>query len=74
MTLAELIDTHDVRRIDGHEVYSRWVVLSADNASPSMFGDCHRVTDFLLCGALPREHGMVFMFQRNAKPTRKEGE
>jgi hypothetical protein len=71
MKLKQIIRDHDLRRVDGHEDYSRWVVLSAGYATPKMFGDLHRADDFSICGALPRECGMLWMLQRNEKPVKQ---
>lgn len=69
MTLAEAIDRHCLVRVDGHEQWSRWVIVRSDAPTPKMFGDLLMAQDFSMCGALSREHAIVFMFQRNAKPT-----
>ena len=73
MTLSEVIRRHDLYRVEGHD-YSRWVIVSTDKPTPTMFGELHMATDYSMCGALPRERGMVFMFQRNAKPVKREDE
>jgi hypothetical protein len=68
MTLRDAVARHGLTTVDDS---GRWVTVSTDRATPQMFGDLHRATDYSLCGALPRAHGMVFAFQRNAKPVKE---
>jgi hypothetical protein len=68
MTLREVVARHGLATVEDS---GRWVMVSADVATPQMFGDLHRATDYSLCNALPRERGMAFMLQRNAKPAQE---
>jgi hypothetical protein len=68
MTLREVVARHGLKTVDD---CGRWVTVSADKPTPQMFGDLHKAADYSMCGALPRERGMVFTFQRNAKPVKE---
>jgi hypothetical protein len=76
MTLQDVIRKHDLRVWQDTEVVGsdRWITVVADQSTPQIFGDLHKATDYTMCNALPREHGMLFMFQRNAKPARQGGQ
>lgn len=72
MQLRDVIRKHDLPIVDGDPPTSRFVIVTS-GGEPAVFGDLHRATDYTMCSSLPRERGMTFMFQRNAKP-KKEGE
>ena len=72
VTLHEVVNNADLELFAGKPGFDRWVAVRTDSASPSVFGLMHKVTDYTLVSTRPSLTGMVFHFQRNAKPARQD--